>query len=164
MSMPMYDPRASDLIEALKRDLPNFILSNHILKKPGNLKAIYAYYRLKEKLIEMARNPNAGFQELGPRPKPPTQDQLKDLSEDDQDAAIADFEVLLKLWEDKRRAMTMHVPLEDLMMIDRYMEPFDKVIAATSAVKGLRFKAFTKDVEHQEQGPLAGLLSRNRQQ
>ncbi len=164
MSMPMYDPRASDLIEALKRDLPNFVLSNHILPKRNNLKAVYHYHRLRERLIEFARNPNAGMRELGPRPKPPTKDQLESLSDEEQNAMMSDFEVMLKMWEDQRRAMVMHVPIEDLMMIDRYMEPFDKVFAATSAIKGLRFKAFTKDVEHPDQGILGGLMKRNQAQ
>jgi hypothetical protein len=163
MSMPMYDPRASDLIDALKRDLPNFVLSNHILKKHSNLKAVYAYYRLREKLIEFARNPNAGFRELGPRPRPPTKEQLEQLDQEEQNNMMANFEVMLRLWEDQRRAMTMHVPIEDLMMIDRYMEPFDKVFAATSSIKGLRFKAFTKDVEHPDPGMLGNLLKRNQQ-
>lgn len=164
MSMMGFDPRASDLIDALKGDRENFILSNHIFKKQSALKSVYEYYRLRERLFECARDPSAGMQALGPRPIPPTQEQLRDASDEEKALIEADYSQMLKLWEDQRRAMEMHIPFADLMMIERYLEPFSRTFAATSAVKGLRFKAFTKDVEHQEPGMLGGLLKRGQPQ
>jgi hypothetical protein len=158
-----YDPRASDLIDALKSDRENFILSNHIFQKKSALRAVYEFYRLKAELFEFARDPNSGFAQLGPHPKPPNDSDMENASEEEKSAILSDYAILRKEWEDKRRALEMHVPYPDLIMIERFLEPFQRTFAATSAYKGLRFKAFTKDVEHPEQSALGGLLKRGQQ-
>lgn len=163
MSMTI-DPRASDLIEALKIDEKKFILSNLIFKNHNALRAVYEYYSLMADLLEFAKDPQAGMDILGPEPEKPSHEKLQSLSERDKQRALADYETMLKMYNDRKKALEMHVPYHDYLMIQNYMEKFEMTMHATPAVKGLRFKAFTKDVERQEQGILSGLFKRGSNQ
>jgi len=164
MSMIM-DPRASDLIEALKDDSDNFILSNLIFKNHGALRSVFEYYGLMSDLLEFAKDPEIGIERLGPEPQKPTQEFLSSLPTDrERERAIADYEQMLKIYRDMKKAAEMHVPYSDFIMINNYMEKYQKTMHATPAVKGLRFKAFTKDVEHEEKSTLSKLFNRAGQQ
>lgn len=157
------DPRASDLIEALKIDEENFILSNLILKNHRSLKAIFEYFGLWNDLLEFAKDPAVGIEMLGPEPQKPTEEMLSKLTDREKAHAMSDYETMVRIYNDRKKAMEMHVPFADYVMIDNYMKKYNKVFHTTPAVKGLRFKSFTKDTEKQEQGGLAALFKRGGQ-
>lgn len=160
---PPYDARAEVLISTLSQDFDNFVISCHNLPKRRAVGGVYEYHKLKYEMIEFARDPTAGMEVLGPRPVPPPKDKMAGLPENEQYEMERDYEEQLRLWETARRAMQMHVPLDDMLMIDRFFMPFDRALAATNAIKAQRFKAFTKDVEKPDSGLLGGLLSRGQQ-
>lgn len=163
MSM-MVDPRASDLIEALKTDEENFILSNLIFKNHRALKSVFAYFDLLNDLYEVAKDPKVGLEQLGPEPQKPSPEKLASMSERDKQQALSDYEAMVKIYNDMKRSMQMNIAYSDFMMIQNYMEKYRKTMHATPAVKGLRFKAFTKDVEHPEQSSFAKIFGRGGQQ
>ena len=158
---PIVD-RASDLIEALKGDQENFELSNHIFKNHNALKSVYEFFGLRSDLLEFAKDPAAGMEILGPEPRKP--DLEKYTTDDEKERALSEYKQLVKIYEDRKKAMEMHVPYADYLLIESYLDKYRKTIHATSAVKGLRFKAFTKDVEHDEKKWYSGLFNKGNQQ
>src|SRR5574337_1020893 len=151
----------SILIDALKQEGIKFQLSNLILKNGKALTAIYEIRALKAELMDFAKDPSVGIQNLGPKPKPPK--IRDDASEDDRIQIEDEYAQLLDLYEMEKKALTMHVPVADMITINNYLEKFEDTLAATPAVKGRRFQAFTKQLE-EEQGGLAGFFNRKRQQ
>src|SRR5690348_2093319 len=118
----------SILIDALKQDLNKFILSTLILKNGKSLTAIYEKDALKAELMDFAKDPAVGLKDLGPKPKPPK------IREDDTDEDRAqkedEYMQLLDLYEMEKKALTMHVPVADMITINNYMEKFENTLAA----------------------------------
>lgn len=163
MSYPAIQP-SSDLIEALKLDQENFELSNVILKNHNAMRSVYELYNLRSDLLEFAKDPKVGLEILGPEPKRPSQELLQGMTDDEKNRAMQDYATMVKMYEDRKKAMEMHVPYADFVMIENYLEKYRKTIHVTPAVKGLRFKAFTKDVEHEDKGILGGFFKRSVEQ
>lgn len=160
MSYPIVD-RASDLIEALKLDQENFEMSNLIFKNHNALRSVYEFYGIRSDLLEFAKDPAAGLDMLGPEPRKP--DLEKYTADEEKERALSEYRQLVKIYEDRKKAMEMHVPYADFLLIESYLEKFRKTFHATPAVKGLRFKAFTKDVEHEEKKWYGGLFNKGNQ-
>jgi len=160
MSSFNIDPRGI-LVDALKQDPEIFQLSNLILPNKSSLRAVYELESIKGSMLDFAKNPDVGLQLLGPPPKKPNVNEL-----DADEAALAENEYLqmLKMYEHEKLALSMHVPYSDMITINNYLEKFRKPLHATSAIKGNRFYAFTKNAEHQEGGILDFLKRGNNQQ
>lgn len=150
----------SILIDALKQHLEHFVLSTHILKNGKSLTGIYEMRELRAMLLDFAKNPEVGLKDLGPKPKPP---KFKESDSDDTRTEKEDeYQQLLDLYEMEKKALTMHVPVADMITINTYMEKFEDVLAAASAIKGAKFFAFTKNPEQEQQGGLAGMFGRGK--
>lgn len=160
MSYPMIDPKGI-LVDALKLDMENFQLSNLILQKASSLKAVEQLYNLKSDLLEFAKNPEIGMQELGPAPRPP---KTENKTEDEITQATLEYTQLCKMYEAQKQALTMEVPYSDYMMIEQYLVKYYRVLASTPAVKGKRFFAFTKNIEEHQNGPFDFLKRNNNNQ
>jgi len=143
-------------------DAENFQLSNLILKNTKAMRAVYEYYGLQSDLLEFAKNAEIGADMLPPPPKPPNLTGITDPNEIEK--MTLEFNQLNRMWEDQKQSYTMHVPYGDYIMIQNYLAKYYKTLFSTPAVKGNRFYAFTKNVEHQEQGGLGGFLKKNREQ
>lgn len=151
----------SILVDALKLNLEDFELSNQILPSKSSLKAIDELYDLERELLEFAKDPVKGSHMLGNPPKTPNTDNM---TEEDKDNAINEYHEMMRIYESQKLAMSMHVPYGDYIMIQNYLKKFKKVIAATPAIKGKRFHAFTKTIDEQNNNPLANLFNKSSQQ
>jgi hypothetical protein len=146
----------SVLIDSLRQNGPDFALSNVILPNAKSLSAIQALFRLREDLLNFAIDPSA-FPEL---PLPPNEPSYEGLSEEDKEARYADYKKKFSYWLLIKDAHNRKVPLDEYLKIEEYFTPYYKTIEATSAIKGARFKAFTRQGEHQprKQGLLGKLM------
>lgn len=161
MSAPMpFDARAV-LIDALNQNPEQFQYSNLILKNGKGIKAIQEAEALEADLINFARDPQRGLQELGPPPKRP--DSSKYQSDEEKTEAENEWLLMMSQYNLMKMALNEHVAPEDLMMIKKFMKPLYDAIAATSAIKGKRFHSFTKQI-NDEPGGLGGLFSRKPRQ
>jgi hypothetical protein len=118
---------------------------------------------LRSDLLEFAKDPEVGIEQLGPEPLPPSNEALENKTDREKAQALQDYETMKKIYNDRKAAMEHHVSHSDFVIIADYLQKFEKTLYATPAVKGLRFKAFTKDVEHPEEGALAKLFKRSSQ-
>lgn len=146
----------SVLIDSLRQNGPDFALSNVILPKPKSLIAIQFLFRLREDLLNMAINP-AASPDL---PLPPTEPNYEGLNEQERDVKHAEYQKKFGYWLMVRDAHNRKVPLDEYLMIEEYFTPYYKTIEATSAIKGIRFKSFTRvgQQEHKPQGILGKLM------
>lgn len=152
----------SILIDALKQNLERFEKSNLILKNGKCLKAIYEIDELRSELLSFAKNPKIGMEMLGPKPRQP---DFNNMTDDEAEQAKVEYMELLNMYELQKKALSMHVPFEDMLAINNYMLKFDDTLHATPAIKGRRFHALTKNIE-EEQGGMFDFLRRkgNQQQ
>lgn len=150
----------SILVDALKYDLEDFKNSNLILKNERALKALYMVDELKQDLMEFAKNPEVNKAQLPAPPKPPI---LDNLNQDEQERAKVEYKQLMDMYQQEALALTLQVPLTDLLLIENYLKKFNKTIQATPSVKGKRFFAFTKNVQ-EDNGGLFGFMHKNSQQ
>jgi len=160
MSSITIDPK-SILVDALKMNQEKFQLSNLILPNKKSLRAIYEYYALKGDLLEFAKDATIGVEML---PAPPKQPNTDNLSDDEAERIKIEYAQLQRMYEDQKQSYTMHVPYGDFMMIQNYLEKYEMTLAATPAIKGNRFYAFTKNAEQQDQGGMLGFLKRNQRE
>lgn len=144
------DPRGA-LVDALKLDNELFQLTNLILPGKNSLKAVYELESMKADMLEFAKNSEVGVQNLGAPPRKPDTSKMTD---DELDQATQEYLELERMYETEKLAVSMHVPLADMIMIENYLSKFKKTLFATAAIKGNRFYAFTKNVERQEEGAL----------
>lgn len=144
------------LVDALKQDPEVFQLSNLILPNKSALRAVYELENIRAKMLEFAKNPDVGIQMLGPPPKAPN---LSAMEEEEAERAKMEYLEMQRMYEHEKLALTMHVPYGDMILINSFLEKFRKTLYATSAVKGRRFFAFTKQVE-EEQGGMLDFLKR----
>lgn len=139
------------LVDALKLDPDLFQLTNHILPNKNALKAVYELASIKSAMFEFAKNPDVGLEMLGAPPKKPN---TTGMNEDDAERAEYEWMEMNKAYEQSRLALSMHVPEADMINIENFTNKFTRTLYATSAIKGNRFYAFTKNVEHNEPGAL----------
>lgn len=155
MSMPPQFDAKSVLIDKLGEDNERFQISNLYFKNAKGLSALFEIRKLKAELLDFAKDPSMKDNDLGPlKPKQP------DISKLDPDEATHELEAWRKLMREYEIAVTalrMQVPVPDMFAIEQYMKPFDDTIAATPAVKGRRFHAFTKNPEDENKGGLFGM-------
>jgi len=144
------DPRGV-LVDALKLDNEMFQLTNLILPGKNSLKAVYELEAIKSDMLEFAKNPDVGGELLGAPPKKPN---ITGMNDDEVAEAENDWIQMMKMYEQEKLALTMHVPMADMIMINNYLSKFTKTLHATSAIKGNRFYAFTKNVEREDAGAL----------
>ena len=142
------DPRGV-LVDALKLS-ERFELSNTILPNKKSLKAVYELGAIRSDMLEFAKNPEVGISLLGAPPRKPNLDNYK--TDDEKFQAEYEYEEMTKMYELQKQSLSMHVPFEDTLMINNYLKKFEDTLFATSAVKGKRFFAFTKNVAEPEQG------------
>ena len=90
---------------------------------------------------------------IGAPPIPPKTDGM---SEDEALQAIYDYTELRKLYQQQKEAFSLHVPYADYMQIKNYLDKYFKTLQTTSAVKGNRFYAFTKNSEKTARRGFAG--------
>lgn len=140
----------SVLIDMLGRDQDGFRVSCLNFKNSKGIKAIYEKSRLEAELLDFAKDPSIGEDQLGAAK--PRQPVLDNLSPEEAAHEEANYKELLKQWEFAQAAIRMQVPVADLFAIKQYMKPYDDAINATPAVKGKRFHAFTKQVEEEQTG------------
>lgn len=151
--MSAYDAKGL-VVEALKANEPeNFQLSNLILHKKGP-KAIFQLYGLKADLMKFAHNPEA-TPLLPKMPEPPVFED--GMTKEEMLSLQAEYKELLAYWNALKEAHNLKVPLNDYMHIMDYLSKYFKALYSTPGVKGLRFYAFTKNTERQEQR--SGMLS-----
>ena len=143
------------LVDALKGDAESFSLANLILPNKRSLKAVHALYGLRSDLLEFAKNPETANTTIGAPPIPPKTDGM---SEDEALQAIYDYTELRKLYQQQKEAFSLHVPYADYMQIKNYLDKYFKTLQTTSAVKGNRFYAFTKNSEKPQEGGLLAML------
>ena|ERR1041385_104475 len=153
--MSVSDSR-SVLIESLRMNGPDFVLSNVILPKPKSLLAIQHLFRLREDMLNFAIDPSAA-PEL---PLPPVEPDYEGLNDIEREAKHAEFAKRFNYWVMVKDAHNRKVPIDKYLLIEEYFTPYYKTIEATSAIKGSRFKAFTKVGDHEEKkkGLLDGFL------
>lgn len=130
----------SVLIDSLRQSGPDFTLSNVILPKPKSLGAILALFRLREDMLNFAVDPEAAPD----LPLPPNEPNYDGLTEDEKDSRYSDYRKKFSYWLLIKDAHNRKVPLDKYLLIEEYFTPYYKTIEATSAVKGTRFRAFTK--------------------
>jgi len=149
----------SVLIESLRQNGPDFTLSNVILPKPKSINAILALFRLREDLLNFAVDPTASPD----LPLPPVEPNYEGLTDEEKDARYADYRKKFSYWLLIKDAHNRKVPLDKYLMIEEYFTPYYKTIEATSAIKGARFKAFTRvgDKEPKKQGILGMLQGKD---
>jgi hypothetical protein len=96
-------------------------------------------------------------------PLPPVEPSYEGLTEEEKDQKYADYRKKFSYWLLVKDAHNRKVPLDKYLMIEEYLTPYFKTIEATSAVKGIRFKSFTRlgDHEQKKKGILDGLLGRD---
>ena len=85
---------------------------------------------------------------------PPRKPDITNMTDDEADAAEAEYMEMVRMYEQEKLALTMHVPYADMIMIQNYLSKYVKTLHATAAIKGNRFYAFTKQVNEQEQSLL----------
>ena len=158
MSSINIDPKGI-LVDALKMDNDKFQLSNLILKNQKSLRAVYELSSLRANLLEFAKNAEIGVELL---PKPPKMPDIDNVDPEQAEELQLEYQQLKRMYDDQKTAYLMHVPSSDYLMIQNYLEKYERTLFATPAVKGNRFYAFTKNTESQEQGALSGLFKGNR--
>lgn len=146
----------SVLIDSLRQNGPDFALSNVILPKPKSLSAIQALFRLREDMLNFAVDPKA----LPELPLPPVEGSYEGLNEQEREVKHAEYLKKFSYWLMVRDAHNRKVPLDKYLLIEEYFTPYYKTIEATSAIKGTRFKAFTRTGEHHQkpQGLIGKLM------
>ena len=157
--MPGPDSRTA-LISELGLDRKSFQKSNLILKNGKGLLANVELGKLRGELMSFAKNPEVGIEHVGAPPKKPDTSKL---TPEDAENVENEYMNQLGVYNMAKMALTHHVPPEDMMAINDYLEPFEDTLMMTPAVKGIRFKAFTKNVE-EPQGGLAGMFGGRKQQ
>lgn len=149
------------LIDALKQDYENFMRSNLIFKNSKGLKAVYEVTELRGELMDFAKDPAIGREQLGP---PPPKPDMTNMDEDQMEAAKVEWMMMMDQYNLQVQAVTMHVPIQDMIVIDHYMKKFNDMMHATPAIKGKRFHAFTKDpMDEQGSGVLGNFLKKQGQ-
>jgi len=149
------------LVDALKVNLEDFQLSNAILSSKRSLTGIYELEALTSDLLAFAKNPTEGHNLLPKKPKEP---DIQQLSLDDAEQAKEEYAQLIRIYENQEKAFNNHIPYDDFITIQNYLRRFNRVIVATSAVKGNRFYSFTKNEEKTEGGLFSFLHKKNQQQ
>lgn len=157
--MPGPDSRTA-LISELGLDRKSFQKSNLILKNGKGLLANVELGKLRGELMSFAKNPAVGIEQIGAPPKKPDTSKL---TPEEAENVENEYMNQLGVYNMAKMALTHHVPPEDMMAINDYLEPFEDTLMMTPAVKGIRFKAFTKNVE-EPQGGLAGMFGGRKQQ
>jgi len=161
MSYPPPGPDSKTaLISELGLDRKSFQKSNLILKNGKGLMANVELGKLRAELMSFAKNPKVGIEQIGPPPKKPDTSKL---TPEEAENVENEYMDQLAVYNMGKMALTHHVPPEDMMSINDYLEPYEDTLMMTPAVKGIRFKAFTKDV-NEPQGGLAGMFGRKQQQ
>ena len=158
MSMPM--PGAdhkSTIVNKLGEDAPRFQLSMANLTKKGP-EAIYLVRRLEADLFDFAKDPKMAHDEI-PRPREPI---ISDnLSAEEAKEKLDNYYKSLDQYYLALSALRMKVPIADRFAIEQYIFPFWEAINATSAVKAMRFKALTKNVEEPNPGLFGTKIGRS---
>jgi hypothetical protein len=150
MSQPFNLDARSVLVDKLGENSERFQVSNLFFKNAKGLTALYEIRKLKSELLDFAKDPTLGDDQLGPvKPKQP---KLENLTEEEAQQEIQNYRELMKQYEIAQQALKMQVPIPDMFAIMQYMEPFEDTIHATPAVKGRRFHAFTKQIEEEQKG------------
>lgn len=158
MSNVVIDPRAV-LVDTLKLDLENFLTSNIILPNKKSIRAVYELSDLRGKLMEFARDAEIGVSMTPPPPKMPK--MTDQMTEEEQQRIQIEYQELQKMYEDQKKSYTMHIPYGDYMMIENYLKKYTDTLHATSAIKGQRFFAFTKDTRPDEGGGFMGFIKKH---
>lgn len=152
--------RISVLIDALQKDDPRrFVYSCLKFKNARGIKAVFELGRLKSELIDAARDPKIGEEDVGPPPTPPK--IRENMPDEEKTEAQWDYNKKLAEWEFQRKAVRMKIPVADLYAIEDYFEPFVDALMATPAIKGDRFHALSKEVSEPEQKGLFGMMKKS---
>lgn len=161
MGAPMMigDPRAS-LVDALREQPFWFRISTLFFKNGKGVFAISEISKLESELYAFARNPEIGIEDLGPKPREP---DVSKLTKEQQQEEIATYKEVLRVWEMTRRALSMQVSVEDMLVIEQFMKPMWDAVFATPSIKGKLLQALTKLVDNEESQGLGGLLKKNSQ-
>lgn len=161
MGAPMMigDPRAS-LVDALRENSFWFRLATLFFKNGKGVFAVSEISKLETELYAFARNPEIGIEDLGPKPKEP---DVSKLSKEQQAEEIATYKEILRVWEMTRRALSMQVSVEDMLVIEQFMKPMWDAVFTSPAIKGKLLQALTKLVDQEEQQGLGGIFKKNRQ-
>lgn len=156
MSMPMAGPdKVSVLIDVLGRNQEHFEISNLIFKNGKPIIAIHELGMLEAELVNFAKDPEKGIHQLGKAPKEPDTSKM---TKEDADNAQEEYLLQLGVYNMAKLALQEHVEPGDMMAIKKYMKPFYDALAATPAIKGKRFHAFTKQIEDEQGGGFAGMF------
>lgn len=156
MSIPLTFDKSGVLIEKLGDD-ENFTLSNTYLPNKKGVMAIYDIERLETEFLDIARNPNIAKNDLDHmRPKVPDTTNAN-LTQEQREEMENDYRKQLKEYQIMMLALEMQVSPSDMFAIKQYMKPFWRAVHMTSAIKGRRFHAFTKDPAEQQQKGLFGM-------
>lgn len=155
----MGDPRAS-LVDALRENSFWFRLATLFFKNGKGVFAVSEISKLETELYAFARNPEIGIEDLGPRPKEP---DVSKLTKEQQQEEISTYKEILRVWEMTRRALSMQVSVEDMLVIEQFMKPLWDAVFATPAIKGKLLQALTKLVDNEEQQGLGAIFNKNRQ-
>lgn len=154
--IPLTFDKSGVLIEKLGDD-ENFTLSNTYLPNKKGVMAIYDIESLEAEFLDIARNPDISKNDLARmRPKPPNT-TAPNLTPEQIVEAEEDYRKQLKEYSLMMLALEMQISPSDMFAIKQYMKKFWRAVHMTSAIKGRRFHAFTKDPAEQVQKGLFGM-------
>ena len=153
--LPLTFDKGGVLIEKIGDD-ENFTLTNTYLPNKKGVIAIHDIETLEAEFLDIARNPDIAKTQLGPiRPRPPTFGD--NATQEEREEAEENYRKQLKEYNIMMSALDMQVPPADMFAIKQYMKRYWRPVHMTSAIKGRRFHAFTKDPQSEQQKGLFGM-------
>ena len=149
------------IVNQLGQDDPRaFHLSLLWFKNAGGVKGIYLMEKLEAELMDFAKDPTLGKDQLPPRPEMPDTSQMAEAQKREAE------DIYWKLMEQYNTALVAleaQIPMPDWYAIRRYMRPLERARDSTPAIKGGRWKSLTKgEVDDPKQGLFGGMGGGNR--
>lgn len=155
MSIPLTFDKSGVLIEKLGDD-ENFSLTNVYLPSKKGVIAIHDIEALKSEFLDIARNPNIAKKDIEHiRPREPTYGP--NATEEDKKEGDEAYRKQMKEYQIMMMALERQVSPSDMFAIRDYLTRYWTAVYMTSAIKGRRFHAFTKDPAEQQQKGLFGM-------
>lgn len=144
------------IVNQLGQDDPRaFHLSLLWFKNGGGVKGIYLMEKLEAELMDFAKDPNLGKDQLPPRPEMPDTSQM---TENQKREAEDIYWKLMEQYNTSLVALEAQIPMPDWYAIRRFMKPLERARDSTPAIGGRRWKSLTKgEVDEQKGGILPGM-------
>lgn len=143
------------IVDTLSRTDPKgFWLSLLHFKNHKGVKGILEMERLEAELMDYAKDPSIGQDNLPPKPKQPN---TTNMSPEDANDAMNTYWKQMEKWEATYASISAQIPESDYYAIKRYMKPLESARDATPAIKGRRWHSLTKEVNEDQKGLFSGM-------